>query len=94
MRILLGHKRHREWHTAQVEQGGCVLCVCVLLGLYSSELGALCIFRYSRTESISNILEFCYKMMNSFTWTLKVDRCSMVKILLWENQNRKPLHLK
>ena len=28
MRILLGHKRHRVWHTTQVEQGGCV-CVCV-----------------------------------------------------------------
>lgn len=68
--ILWGHK-YKICRVAQVEQAVCV-CVCGVGSHSLLNLVHSVHFCYLLIESMSDILEFCYKMMNSFTQTLKV----------------------
>ena len=61
---------------------------CILLNLVHSAH-----FRYSQTGSVSDILEFCYKMMNSSTRTLKVTDVLSLKYCFGKIKID-PLHLK
>lgn len=79
MHILLGHKCHRLCHMAQVDPG---VCVCVWFG------GCILL-----TEPMSDILEFCNKMMSSSTLTLKVTDVLWLNYCIGETKID-PLHLK
>lgn len=99
MYILSEQKCHRVCHVALVEQNVSVWCVCARAGTRVGGAGSIphlvpsAHFRYFLIESVSAVLEFCYKMMKSSTLTLNVIDVLWLKYGFGKTKID-PLHLK